>query len=73
MFGAWWAAGHAVAPGVPFAASEHNDLVWPGQPRCAAMAEVADRVDRFYAPPNTLTASTSHTTTPPDDTARSAS
>jgi hypothetical protein len=49
MFGAWWAAGHAVAPRVPFAASDHNDLVWPGEPQCAAMAEVADRVDRFYA------------------------
>ncbi len=49
MFGAWWAAGHAVAPGVPLAASEHNDLVWPGEPSWAAVAEVADRVDRFYA------------------------
>jgi glycosyltransferase involved in cell wall biosynthesis len=49
MFGAWWAAGHAVAPGVAFVASEHNDLAWPGEPQDAAMAEVAERVDRFYA------------------------
>ncbi len=49
MFGAWWAAAHAIAPGTPLAASEHNDLVWPGEPRWAAAAEVADRVDRFYA------------------------
>jgi glycosyltransferase involved in cell wall biosynthesis len=49
MFGAWWAAGHAVAPGVAFAASEHNALAWPGVPHWAAMADVADRVDRFYA------------------------
>lgn len=49
MLGAWWAAAHAIAPGMPLAASEHNDLVWPEEPRWAAMAEVADRVDRFYA------------------------
>ena len=49
MFGAWWAAGHAVARGVAFAASEHNALAWPGEAQWAAMAEVADRVDRFYA------------------------
>ncbi len=49
MVGAWWAAGHGVAPGVPLAASEHNDLVWPGEPQWTAMAEVAGRIDRFYA------------------------
>jgi len=49
MFGAWWAAGHAVARGVAFAASEHNALAWPGEAQWAAMADVADRVDRFYA------------------------
>jgi glycosyltransferase involved in cell wall biosynthesis len=49
MLGAWWATGHAVAAGVPFAASEHNDLLWPGEPQWAAMAEVAGRIDRFYA------------------------
>ncbi|MBA3328622.1 MAG: glycosyltransferase, partial [Solirubrobacterales bacterium] len=49
MLGAWWAAGRAVAPGMPLAASEHNDLVWPGEPQWAAVADVADRIDRFYA------------------------
>jgi glycosyltransferase involved in cell wall biosynthesis len=49
MLGAWWAAGHAVARGVPLAASEHNDFAWPGEPQWAAMEEVAGRVDRFYA------------------------
>ncbi|MGI8592951.1 MAG: glycosyltransferase family 4 protein, partial [Solirubrobacteraceae bacterium] len=49
MLGAWWAAGHAVAPGIPFAASEHNDLVWPGEPQWDAIAEVAELIDRFYA------------------------
>lgn len=49
MLGAWWAAAHAIAPGVPLAASEHNDLIWPEEPRWSAMAQVADRVDRFYA------------------------
>lgn len=49
MFGAWWAAGHAVAASAPLVASEHNDLVWPGEPQWDAMAQVAGRVDRFYA------------------------
>lgn len=49
MFGAWWAAGHAVAAGVPLVASEHNDLIWPDEPQWDAMAQVAGRVDRFYA------------------------
>lgn len=49
MLGAWWAAAHAVGPEVPLAASEHNDLSWPGEPQLAAIAEVAGRVDRFYA------------------------
>jgi len=48
MFGAWWAAAHAIAPGVPLMASEHNDLTWPGEPQWAAIADVAERVDRFY-------------------------
>ena len=30
-------------------ASEHNGLAWPGEPPWAAMAEVAGRIDRFYA------------------------
>jgi glycosyltransferase involved in cell wall biosynthesis len=49
MLGAWWAAAHAVGAGVPLAASEHNDYTWPGEPRWDAMAEVAHRIDRFYA------------------------
>jgi len=47
--GAWWAAGCSVPPGVPFAASEHNDLLWPGEQNWDALADVAGRVDRFYA------------------------
>ena len=49
MLGAWWAAGHAVPAGVPLVASEHNGYAWWGEPPWAAMAEVAARVDRFYA------------------------
>jgi glycosyltransferase involved in cell wall biosynthesis len=49
MFGAWWAAAQALPAGVPLLASEHNDYAWPGEPQRAAMAEVVDRVDRFYA------------------------
>jgi glycosyltransferase involved in cell wall biosynthesis len=49
MFGAWWAAAHALPAGVPLVASEHNDYAWWGEPPWAAMAEVAARVDRFYA------------------------
>lgn len=49
MFGAWWAAGHAAPPGVPLAASEHNDLAWPGESCWTEMAQVVGRVDRFYA------------------------
>jgi glycosyltransferase involved in cell wall biosynthesis len=49
MFGAWWAAAHAVVPSVPLVASEHNALAWPAEPQWAAMAEIVDRVDRFYA------------------------
>src|SRR3954462_6336949 len=37
MFGAWWAAAHAVGPGVPLVASEHNALRWPADPRGAQM------------------------------------
>lgn len=49
MVGAWWAAAHAAPPGVPLAASEHNDLAWPGEPRWAELAQVVERIDRFYA------------------------
>jgi glycosyltransferase involved in cell wall biosynthesis len=49
MLGAWWAAAHALPAGVPLVASEHNSYEWWGEPPWAAMAEVAARVDRFYA------------------------
>jgi glycosyltransferase involved in cell wall biosynthesis len=49
MFGGWWAAAQAVRPGVPLVGSEHNDLAWPGEPQCDAMAEAVDRVDLFYS------------------------
>jgi glycosyltransferase involved in cell wall biosynthesis len=49
MLGAWWAAGHAASAGVPLLASEHNDYAWPAEPQRVAMAEVVDRIDRFYA------------------------
>jgi glycosyltransferase involved in cell wall biosynthesis len=49
MLGAWWAAARAAPGGVPLVASEHNGYAWWGEPPWAAMAEVAERVDRFYA------------------------
>ena len=49
MLGAWWAAAPALPAGVPLVASEHNGYAWWGEPPWAAMAEVAARVDRFYA------------------------
>ena len=48
MLGAWWATGRVIGDGVPFAASEHNRLVWPAEPQWDAMAEVAPRIERFY-------------------------
>jgi glycosyltransferase involved in cell wall biosynthesis len=49
MLGAWWAAAMAVSAGVPLIASEHNGYTWWGEPPWAAMADVAARVDVFYA------------------------
>jgi glycosyltransferase involved in cell wall biosynthesis len=49
MFGAWWAASGAVAPGVPLAASEHNAIRWPAEPHDAEMCRALDRVDVFFA------------------------
>lgn len=49
MLGAWWAAARVVRDAVPLVASEHNGYAWSGEPPWAAMAEVAERVDRFYA------------------------
>jgi glycosyltransferase involved in cell wall biosynthesis len=48
MLGAWWATGRVIAHDVPFAASEHNRLVWPDEPQWGPMAEVAPRIERFY-------------------------
>ncbi|HVC07504.1 MAG TPA: glycosyltransferase [Solirubrobacterales bacterium] len=49
MLGAWWAAARAVPDDVPLVASEHNGYAWRGEAPWSAMAEVAERVDRFYA------------------------
>jgi len=49
MLGGWWAAARSVPEGVPLVASEHNGYAWWGEPPWAAMAEVAERVNRFYA------------------------
>jgi glycosyltransferase involved in cell wall biosynthesis len=49
MFGAWWAAAHAVPAGVPLAASEHNAVRWPGPPRLDEMRDALARIDRFFA------------------------
>jgi glycosyltransferase involved in cell wall biosynthesis len=49
MFGAWWAAGEALAPGVPLVASEHNAIRWPAEPRDGEMRSALRRVDAFFA------------------------
>jgi glycosyltransferase involved in cell wall biosynthesis len=49
MFGAWWAAAGAIAPGVPLVASEHNALNWPREPQHEAFRSALARVDRFFA------------------------
>jgi glycosyltransferase involved in cell wall biosynthesis len=49
MFGAWWAASEAVAPGAPLVASEHNAIRWPSEPRDAEMRRALCRVDAFFA------------------------
>jgi glycosyltransferase involved in cell wall biosynthesis len=49
MFGAWWAAAHAVRAGTPLVASEHNQYLWPGRPRSDEMREALGRVDVFFA------------------------
>jgi glycosyltransferase involved in cell wall biosynthesis len=49
MLGSWWAAASSVPVDVPLLASEHNSYDFRGQPPWAAMAEVAGRIDRFYA------------------------
>jgi glycosyltransferase involved in cell wall biosynthesis len=49
MFGAWWAASEAVAPGVPLVGSEHNAIRWPGRPRWAEMRRALGRLDTCFA------------------------
>lgn len=49
MFGGWWAAAHAIAPGVPLVASEHNALNWPHERHDDAFRAALGRVDRFFA------------------------
>jgi glycosyltransferase involved in cell wall biosynthesis len=49
MLGAWWATASVAARCVPLVASEHNGYVWNREPPWAAMAEVAGRIDLFYA------------------------
>jgi Glycosyl transferases group 1/Glycosyltransferase Family 4 len=49
MFGAWWAVTEAVADGHPVAASEHNALQWPSEPRIAEMRRALRRVGAFFA------------------------
>jgi hypothetical protein len=49
MFGAWWAAGRAMPPGVPLVASEHNALTWPTAEPPGALRSGLVRVDRMYA------------------------
>jgi glycosyltransferase involved in cell wall biosynthesis len=49
MFGAWWAAARAAAPGVPLVASEHNAVRWPGAPRQPEMREALRRIDLVLA------------------------
>jgi glycosyltransferase involved in cell wall biosynthesis len=49
MFGAWWAAAHALPADMPLVASEHNALSWPGPPRHREARDALRRVDRFFA------------------------
>jgi glycosyltransferase involved in cell wall biosynthesis len=49
MLGAWWAAARVAPDDVPLVASEHNGYAWWGEPPWAVMAQVTERVDRFFA------------------------
>src|SRR5689334_14215954 len=49
MFGAWWAAAHAVPPGVPLVASEHNALRWPRVPPAHELRSALLRIDLVFA------------------------
>jgi len=48
MVGAWWAAARAVPPQVPLAASEHNQMSWPGGDHTAQARAAARRVDMLF-------------------------
>jgi len=48
MVGAWWAAARAVSPHVPLAASEHNEMSWPGRDYTARARAAARRVDLLF-------------------------
>lgn len=48
MVGAWWAAARAVSPHVPLAASEHNEMSWPGRDYTAQARAAARRVDLLF-------------------------
>lgn len=48
MFGGWWALTEA-ADDLPVAASEHNALQWPTEPRIGEMRTALRRVDAFFA------------------------
>lgn len=49
MLGAWWATASVAVAGVPLIASEHNGYEWNQEPPWAVMADVAERIDLFYA------------------------
>src|SRR3954451_24322138 len=49
MLGGWWAAAHAVAPGTPLVASEHNALRWPSDPPVGELRSALLRVDLMFA------------------------
>jgi glycosyltransferase involved in cell wall biosynthesis len=49
MVGAWWAAAQSLPPGVPLAASEHNQMSWPARDYSTEASQAARRVGLFFA------------------------
>jgi glycosyltransferase involved in cell wall biosynthesis len=49
MAGAWWAAAQALPRHVPLAASEHNQMTWPGADHTPQARQAARRVGLFFA------------------------
>jgi glycosyltransferase involved in cell wall biosynthesis len=49
MLGAWWATATVADISVPLIASEHNGYEWNQEPPWTEMADVAERVNLFYA------------------------